>query len=601
VKRLSLVVGIAGAFVLQSAWVLYSQNVTQKPAGQLTTARITGNLHMISGEGGNVALYATEEGVVLVDDMFYRNHEGILAQVKAVTDRPLRYVFNTHQHDDHAGGNARLLPLAEVIAHKNVRANLLDIKQPYYEDTPGTPIGLPRVTFSDEMTLNLGSGEVRAHYFGRGHTSGDAIIHFPRERVIHTGDLFLNFPARPRPDGSPRPPGAPVYVDSVQGGSFIEWSRTLERTLALDFDRVIPGHGPVATKADLAKFAADVTTMRERLSGLIRGGASKAEVLKVLEDDYGWRSTGCPPSPPTGGCLQYQQIDALIAELRGRQVAITIDDLPRGGDSRDRSLDATLAMTRKLLTPFRDQRVPVIGFVNQGRSVDFDLRGLRQVLDVWLDYGADLGNHSHSHLNINNVPLQQYTDDIVKGEPIVKAALAQRGRLLTYYRHPFLFTGPTPEIKQDMQAFLDKRGYRVAPVTLDNADYQYAALYTRPDYRERVRAEYVPYMESVVTFFEERAVEVVGREFPQVLLIHANELNADLMPDLLAMFRRRGYTFVSLEQALADPVYRSEDGYAGRNGFSWIHRWSRTKGMKPRGEPAPPEWVRAWASRTTND
>ena len=337
--------------------------------------------------------------------------------------------------------------------------------------------------------------------------------------------------------------------------------------------------------------------MRERLAGLIRGGASKADVLKVLEDDYGWRSTGCPPSPPTGGCLQYQQIDSLIAELRGRQVAITIDDLPRGGDSQDRSLASALAMTRKLMTPFRDQKVPVTGFVNQGRELELGTEGLRQVLDVWLDYGADLGNHSHSHLNINRVPLQQYTEDIVKGEPVLKAALAARGKPLTYYRHPFLFTGPTPEIKQEMQGFLDQRGYRVAPVTLDTQDYQYAALYTRPEYRERARSEYVPYMESVVAFFEERSVEVVGREIPQVLLIHANDLNADLMPDLLAMFRRRGYTFVSLEQALADPVYRSEETYVGRNGFSWIHRWSRTKGMKGRGEPDPPEWVKAWASR----
>ena len=92
--------------------------------------------------------------------------------------------------------------------------------------------------------------------------------------------------------------------------------------------------------------------------------------------------------------------------------------------------------------------MPVIGFVNQGRQAGFDLNGLRQVLDVWLDFGADLGNHSHSHLNINNVPLQQYVDDIEKGEPVVKEALAARGRRLTYYRHPFLFTGPTPEINR---------------------------------------------------------------------------------------------------------------------------------------------------------
>ena len=306
---------IALAFGLQSAWVLYSQ--TAKPPGPLTTARVTGDLHMVSGEGGNVALYVTGEGVVLVDDMFDRNHDDILKQVKAVTDKPLRYVFNTHQHDDHAGGDAKMLPHRRGDRAQERARQPAGHQAAYYEDTPGTPIGLPRLTFSDEMALNLGTGEVRALYFGRGHTRGDAIIHFPRERVIHTGDLFLNFRSQPRPGAPPRPPGVPIYVDSAQGGSFIEWSRTLERTLALDFDTVIPGHGPLATKADLARFAADLATMRGRLTDLIRRGASKAEVAKVLEDDYGWRSTGCPPSPPTGGCLQYQQLDALIAELRG--------------------------------------------------------------------------------------------------------------------------------------------------------------------------------------------------------------------------------------------------------------------------------------------
>jgi hypothetical protein len=104
-------------------------------------------------------------------------------------------------------------------------------------------------------------------------------------------------------------------------------------------------------------------------------------------------------------------------------------------------------------------------------------------------------------------------------------------------------------------------------------------------------------MESIVAFFEARSIEVVGREFPQVLLIHANQLNADLMPDLLAMFRRRGYTFVTLERALEDEAYRLPDDYAGRGGFSWIHRWARTKGMPPKGEPDPPTWVQEASSR----
>ncbi|HET9271728.1 MAG TPA: MBL fold metallo-hydrolase [Vicinamibacterales bacterium] len=310
--RTQLVLAVAALFLAQTAWVLTQ---TAKPPGPLKTERVKGDLYMISGEGGNVALYATSEGVVLVDDMFDRNHEDILKQIKAVTDKPLRYVLNTHQHDDHAGGDLKMLPLAEVIAHKNVRANLKDIKRPYYEDTPGTPIGLPRVTFSDELAVNLGDKEVQARYYGRGHTSGDAIVYFPEVRTIHTGDLFLNFPRRPRADGSARPPGAGIYIDYVQGGSFLDWTRTLDGVLKLDFDTVIPGHGPVTNKAALVQFRADIETMRTRLVSLIKGGRTKAEVAKILEDDYGWRSTGCPPSPPTGGCLQYQQLDALITEL----------------------------------------------------------------------------------------------------------------------------------------------------------------------------------------------------------------------------------------------------------------------------------------------
>jgi cyclase len=308
---------------LAGAWVVYAQNA--KPPGPLRIAQVKPGLHMISGEGGNVAVLATDEGVVLVDDMFDRNHADILAQVKSVTDKPLRYVINTHQHDDHAGGDMKMLPIAEVIAHKNVRANLAHIKQPYYEDTPGTPIGLPRVTFTDEMSVFLGGKETRAKYFGRGHTSGDAVIYFPELKTIHTGDLFLGTrgsglgargsglaatPARTRP------PGVNIYVDYAQGGSFLDWTKTLDGALSLDFDTVIPGHGSVSTKDDVARFRADLETMRNRLAGMIKQGTSKSDLLKTLEEDYGWRSTGCPLTPPTPGCLQFQQIDSLITELK---------------------------------------------------------------------------------------------------------------------------------------------------------------------------------------------------------------------------------------------------------------------------------------------
>jgi peptidoglycan/xylan/chitin deacetylase (PgdA/CDA1 family) len=282
---------------------------------------------------------------------------------------------------------------------------------------------------------------------------------------------------------------------------------------------------------------------------------------------------------------------ALHAQTPRRSVAITVDDLPKGGDGSPSGFEAVYAMNERLLRPFKDGRIPLTGFVNAHNELTLGADNLRRILDLWLDAGAELGNHTYSHPDINTVPLADYTANVTKGEPILRAALGARGKALRYFRHPYLRAGATAETKARLQAFLDDAGYRVAPVTLDNSDYVYAALYTRPEHRERVRREYVPYMESVIEFFERRSVEVAGREFPQVLLIHANALNADLMPDLLDMFRRRGYNFVPLETALADDAYRLPEEYVGPGGFSWIHRWSKTKGMPGKGEPDPPAWV----------
>ena len=277
--------------------------------------------------------------------------------------------------------------------------------------------------------------------------------------------------------------------------------------------------------------------------------------------------------------------------LNAREVAITIDDLPRGGDGGSVSLVDVRAMTRQLLTPFQQQKIPVTGFVNAGRLPGLGDDGLRQILELWLDAGADLGNHSYSHPDLNEVALSVYVDDVLKGEPELRRALSAHGKNLRYFRHPYLHTGATRKTQQALRRFLDQRGYRVAPVTFDNADYEFAALYTRAAYKERVALEYVPYMESVVSFFEHRSVDVLGRAIPQILLIHANQMNADLMPDLLAMLRRRGYSFISLEQALADRAYSQPDDDVESNGISWLHRWAATKGLAPKSEPDPPQWV----------
>src|SRR5262245_51755901 len=166
----------------------------------------------------------------------------------------------------------------------------------------------------------------------------------------------------------------------------------------------------------------------------------------------------------------------------GRTVAITIDDLPRGGDAAC-SAERTLRINRKLLEPIAAQKVPVTGFVNAGKVQaegpcrELGAKGLREILDLWLASGADLGNHTYSHAGLNETSIERYEEEIVAGEPAVIAALAARNRKMRFFRHPFLQTGPTLEKKRAVERFLADRGYRVAPVTLDNSDYMFAAEY----------------------------------------------------------------------------------------------------------------------------
>jgi len=280
--RAFLVRASAALLTLVGAWAAYTQApVTPRPA---TSLKVKDNLYMISGEGGNVAALITDEGILLVDDMYDRNYAAVMGQVKALSDKPIRYVLNTHQHDDHSGSNAQMLAASvEVIAHKNARINMIALKQP----------GAPRITFTDEMQVHLGGKEIRTRHYGRGHTGGDAVIYFPELKVIHTGDLFLTRPTQP-------------YIDYANGGSAIEWTKALDEVLKLDFDTIIPGHGPLSDRAGLRKWQTDFTAMRSRIGGMVRQGKSKDEISQTLVKDFGW---------PAGG-LAIQQVDAFIAEMK---------------------------------------------------------------------------------------------------------------------------------------------------------------------------------------------------------------------------------------------------------------------------------------------
>jgi cyclase len=250
-----------------------------QPAKQpLNVQKVTDNLWVImNASSGNVAVMPTSEGVLLVDDKFEQDGPEILAKVKAVSDKPIKYILNTHQHGDHTGGNAYMLTNtpAEILIHKNARANMLAGKQP----------GLPQVTFADEAQVFIGGREVSAHHLGRGHTNGDAVILFPSERVLHTGDLFVN--------------GSAPFIDYSAKGSIVEWDKTLDRVLQLDFDTVIPGHGPVTKKTDLVKWRDSIAELRSRAKTACAGGAADAAKRLNLsglgmDDSLGFMARGMP-------------------------------------------------------------------------------------------------------------------------------------------------------------------------------------------------------------------------------------------------------------------------------------------------------------------
>src|SRR5882672_7488905 len=261
----------ASVLFLTGCWIAYTQNQGNQPP-PLTLNKVKDDLYDIEGDGGNVAVYVTGEGVILVDDKFEQDHEGIVAKVKSVTPQPVKYVLSTHYHADHSGGNAKFLPTAEIISTANARTNIIEHKQS--NAPPG--VAAARVVFTQETAVFLGGKEVRARYFGRGHTNGDAIIYFPALRTIHTGDLMA---------------GVTPLIDYPGGGSVVEWTKTLDLAMKLDFDTVIPGHGKVTNKAGLLTYRNNVEKLQKRVSGLIREGKSQDDVGKVVMAEYGWAAS----------------------------------------------------------------------------------------------------------------------------------------------------------------------------------------------------------------------------------------------------------------------------------------------------------------------
>lgn len=289
-----------------------------------------------------------------------------------------------------------------------------------------------------------------------------------------------------------------------------------------------------------------------------------------------------------------------------RRIAVTIDDLPWQRMSTT-SPGALRTRHAALLEQLRIGGVPVVGFVNEDK---LELDGILQpervtMLDAWLDAGHALGNHTYGHVDLHVVGIPAFEDAILRGERVLRPMLAKRGQTPQWFRHPYLRAGRTAEDKGAVTDFLSQHGYRVAPVTVDNGEWVWAFAYARvldgqadtPERAavlERLRLGYVPYMLNKIDYYEQQSQALLGYALPQTLLLHANELNAEAYAELIAAIKRRGYRFVTLEDAMRDPAYAREDGYHGRYGPSWLHRWAMAE-KRPKtfydGEPVVPKWV----------
>ncbi len=294
-----------------------------------------------------------------------------------------------------------------------------------------------------------------------------------------------------------------------------------------------------------------------------------------------------------------------------RQVVITIDDVPLGGDRwSGNDLELVREVNSRLLKTLRAHRVPAIGFVNESKLwVPGEVDARIAILNDWLDAGMALGNHTFSHVRLQKTPLDRYQDNVIQGEVVTRRLLQAKGTEPRYFRHPYTSTGATAEIKAAFEAYLAERGYKVAPFTVDHADYMFNAVYVRARqsgdkaFEQCVRQAYLDHLETMCAYFEKLSMKVFGYEIKQTFLIHANEINAELLHEMLQRLKQRGYSFISMDEAFKDPAYSTRDGYVGPSGLSWLHRWAVGKGTPVKvirrnpfpvtvfDEPEPPKFI----------
>lgn len=261
-------VWLVGAMALAMC-VAYLHAQFGNAPSKLNTIKITDDLFVIHNDfvPGNTTALVTNDGVLLVDDKFEIDFPNIVAEVKKLTNQPIKYVVNTHHHGDHSGSNAKMQAMnVQVVASEQARENMVDGKMP----------GLPTMVFERHAHIYIGGKNVELYHFGRAHTNGDVVVLFPAQRTLAAGDMFTY--------GD----DVPELIDYAGGGSAKEWTSTLDSALQLDFDNVVPGHGPLAKKLDMRKFRDSTLRFRNRVHELVTQKKARADIEKVTRTEFHW-------------------------------------------------------------------------------------------------------------------------------------------------------------------------------------------------------------------------------------------------------------------------------------------------------------------------
>ena len=292
-----------------------------------------------------------------------------------------------------------------------------------------------------------------------------------------------------------------------------------------------------------------------------------------------------------------------------RTMAVTIDDLPYVNMADGPYITNARAATAKILSTLKKHKVSAVGFVNERMLGEAGERDARiALLREWVDAGMILGNHTYSHPDFNRLTVEEFQEEITKGEVVTRQLMRSRQPYQLYFRHPMTHTGDTREKKEAIEQFLSARGYKITPHTIENSDFIFNVGYARAVQKgdkalaKRLRDAYLDFTIAATEFAEKISPEVFGREIPQLLLIHSNDITADSLDEMLQRFAARGYKFVSLDEVMADPAYQTKDTFVTKFGPTWLLRWSKSKGLKVdfSADADPPKWVMDLYNHTSN-